>query len=606
MVAAVALASAAPYAHTLGHGFVLDDNAEVVENSFIRSLGDLPRAWTSTSWAGAGRPQAGIYRPLTTATFSLNHALGGLAPAGYHLVNVVLHAIAAALVVALGAQLGMPLGAAALAGLVFGLHPVHVEAVANVAGRKDVLATVLTLGAVLAHGAALRRGGLAVVLAPLALAAAFLSKESGLAAVGIIAARDLLFGREEWSRARSRALALYTAYGALAGVYLWVRWRVVGGFLFTDVGFEENPLAFAPLEVRLLTSVAVLGKGLALLLLPVDLTPDYSYRAIPAVTSLADPRVLVSSAAILGVAALAVRTRRAWGLGLFAVLWYGISILPASNLAFPIGTIFGERLLYLPSVAFCLILGAAASRLGTRLGAVGHAAAAALLVAYSAGSWAYARVWSDPASLFSSAVRTRPESSRAHRLLGGALMEQGRAEEAVVEFTRAVEILRDSPAPRTVLSRPRLELAVAYDRLGRLRESEETVRAVLRDDPGSADALWRLGVVRWKLGNVRDAVDLWRRAIAADPRHAPAMSDLGIAYLAAGDTAAAKAMWLRSAATDPTLAIVWFRLGELYEQEGDAGRARDARVEFLKRANGRYPELRAQAAAKLGPPPATR
>ena len=607
VAAAVALASAVPYAGTLGHGFVLDDNAEVVDNAYIRSLGELPRVWMSPSWAGAGRPQAGIYRPLTTSTFSINHALGGLAPAGYHLVNVVLHAIAAALVVALGIQLGLPLGAAALAGLLFGLHPVHVEAVANVAGRKDVLATVFTLASVLAHGAALRRGGPAVVLAPLALAAAFLSKETGVAVVGIVAARDLLFGREEWRRARFRGIALYAAYLGLAGAYLWVRWRVVGGFAFTDVGFEENPLAFAPPGVRLLTAVAVLGKGLLLLLLPIHLSPDYSYRAIPLASSLGDPRVLIAVAAILGLAALAVLLRRSWTIGLLSFLWYGIGILPASNLLLPVGTIFGERLLYLPSAGFCLALGEAVALLTrTRAAAVVRAASAAVLLACAAGTWAYARIWSDQASLFSSAVRTQPGSSRAHRLLGGALMEQGRAEEAVAEFERAVEILRDAPAPRTVSSRPRLELAVAYDRLGRLRESEETVLAVLRDDPGSADALWRLGVIRWKLGNVREAVDLWRRAIAADPRHAPAMSDLGIAYLAAGDTAAAKAMWLRSAATDPTLAIVWFRLGELYEQEGDAGRAREARLEFLKRANGRYPEMRAQVTARLGLAPATR
>ena len=599
--AAIVVTALAVYANTLGHGFVLDDGPEVVDNMFIRSLSDLPRVLTSPSWAGAGETNPPQYRPLTTATFSLNYVFFGLEPMSYHLVNVLLHAGASVLVFALALQLGMPFSAAVLAGLLFATLPVHVEAVANVAGRKDLLVALLSLATVLLHTVAMRRGGAATFLAPLALAAALFSKEAGISCLGLLAARDFVLGREDWRLARARGLGLFAAYAVLTGLYLWARWSAVGSLVFPGIGFEENPLAYASTGVRILTAIAVLGRGASLLLFPRYLSPDYSYRAIPAVGSALDPWFLLSLAGGLAILAVAVRGRRRSPAILFAVLWYGISILPASNLVVPIGTIFGERLLYLPSVGFCLALGGAlASLAATRAAGLVYAASIGILVAFAAQTFTYARVWSDPAALFSSAVRTQPRSSRAHRMLGGELMEEGRPSEAAAEFRRAIEILDDPSVPSVLRSRPRLELGVACEQIGRLEESEALYLAVIREDPKDADALWRLGVVRWRQGRVPEAESLWQRAITTDPHHARAMSDLGIAYLAAGNSTGAKAMWLRAAAADPTLASVWYRLGDLYEREGDIGRARAAWTEFLNRAHEKYPDLRAAAAGKLG------
>jgi tetratricopeptide (TPR) repeat protein len=635
--AVIAVAAVVVYAGTLGHGFVLDDGPEVVDNLFIRSPSELPRILTSGSWEGAGEGNPPIYRPLTTLTYALNHAAGGLAPFGYHLVNVVLHAVGSVLVLAVGLRLGLALAPAALAGLLFAVHPVHVEAVANVAGRKDVLVTVFFLAAVLAHAAALRRAGSvqkpprrygpAAAGAAAAFAGALFSKENGLVLVGLLAAHDLLFARGDWKLAPRRAAALYAVYAAEIGVYLWGRSIAVGSFVFPMLSFEENPVAFAPAGVRILTAVAVLGKGLLLLVAPVTLSPDYSYRAIPAATGLGDPRVLASLAAAGLLTVLALWGRRRWPAGLFALLWYGLTIFPASNLVVRIGTIFGERLLYLPSVAFCLaggsLLGALllarvtpAAGAGARAGAPPPPApgnawpAVALQVGVALPlavlAWrtvAHARVWADEPALYASAARTQPDSSRARRLHGGGLMEQGRPAEAAREFERALEILSDPSVPPAVRSRPRLELGVAWEQLGRLEDALRLYEAVAAEDPGNADAPWRMGVVRWREGRKGEAVDLWQRAVALDPRHARAMSDLGIASLLAGDAAGAKAMWRRAMEADPTVASVWYRIGNLHEREGDLAAARAAWAEFLRRSPGRYPEWRAEVEAKLGKEP---
>ncbi len=601
---AAALVAAAAYAPTIGHGFVFDDGPEVVDNDLIRSLGNLPRIFATSAWTGAGEENP-IYRPLTTATFALDYAARGLAPAGYHLANVLLHALASALVAVLALRLGLPLAAAAFAGVLFGVHPVHVEAVANVAGRKDVLATLFALSAVLAHGRARRLGGAWLVAAPAALAAAMLSKETGAAALGLVAARDLLFDREAWRGERRRALALYATYATVLGLYLLARRAAVGsvGVPLDHIPFTENPLVHATWPVRVATAIAVLGRGVGLLVLPLHLSPDYSYAAIPPLATAADPWLLLGLAAIAGSIAVAILVRRSWPVGPFAVAWYGLAILPGSNLLFPVGTVFGERLLYLPSVGFCLAAGAlagwalepAAGRRAVRSAA--RWALASVAVALAARTLAYERHWSDELALFTEGVRAQPASSKMRQCLGGALMERDRAAEAVPHFERQIEILRGTPAS---LSRPRLELGVAYERLGRLEEAAATYGEILREEPRSADALWRLGVVRWAQGRRGDAVASWLEAVAADPSHARALSDLGIARLAEGDRAGARAYWLLATRADPRLASVWYRLGNLSEREGDLATARAAWAEFLRRDHGKSPREEAEVRRKLG------
>ena len=601
----VALLAVAPYATTLGHGFAYDDFSEVVGNELIRSPGNLAQIFSTSAWKGAGEENP-IYRPLTTVTYAVNYALAGLTPFGYHLANVLLHALASVLVLALGLELGLALGPSALAAALFALHPIHVEVVANVAGRKDSLATVFAVSAVLAHGMALRRGRAWVAAAPIAFAAAMFSKETGVAAVALILARDWLFGGEGWRRARSRALGLYFVYLGEVGLYLAARWAAVGSLGVPTIPFDDNPIAYAPAAVRIATAIAVLCRGLTLLIAPVALSPDYSYRVIEPVTRLADPQLLPALVVlVLGVALLVWGRIHRWRVGLFACVWYGATVLPGSNLIFPVGTVFGERLLYLPSVGFCLAAGDLVYRgLTTRAAPVLRFASLGACIALFVGTVRYAGTWRDNLTLFSAASRAHPESARLHRMLGGQLMERGEVAEASVEFQRALHILADSePA---ALSRPLLELGVADEALGRLGEAERLYARVLEKDPACADALWRLGVVRWRQNRKADAVALWVRTIAADPRHARAMSDLGIAYLEAGDEGAARSMWERATQADPRLARAWLELGDLYERRADLARARWAWQQFLRYADDRFREARVQVQGKLrasGPVP---
>ena len=598
-IALVAFAAVAPYAGTLGHGFAFDDVSEVVRNADIQSLSNLPRLFAGGAWDGAGEGNP-IYRPLTSATYALNHALGGLEPAGFHLVNLLLHAGVSLLVLALALRLGLPLAGAAFAAALFAVHPIHVEVVANVAGRKDLLASGFALLALLAHDAALRKGRLYAALPALALAAALFSKESGVAALAFIAAWDLLVARAEWSRHKARAAALYASYLAVFALYLWARHAAVGsiGVPSAEIPFVENPLAHALLSERLLTAVAVLGRGLLLLLAPVSLSPDYSWDAIPLIHSALSPAFLASATALAALTALAVASARRQPAVAFAGALWGAALLPASNLLLPVGTIFGERLLYLPSVGFCLALGAGVAALPfARFYAVASAAACSLVVFLGAQSASHAAVWSDDVSLFAHAVAAQPRSAKAHQLYGEALMEVDRFDEGARELTEAVGAMAGAPEVPAGLT---IELGVARERQGRAGDAEQLYGDVLRDHPGQPDALWRVGVLRWAAGRRDEAEQLWLSASAAAPADARILSDLGIAAVSRGDVAAAEALWERATRVDPRIAGPWLSLGNLAERRGDLPRARADWHRFLSNARyGVYPREREIIAAKL-------
>src|SRR5262245_17235890 len=148
-----ALLGALCYLNTLGNGFAYDDNSIVRLNPLIHSLGDWRSIWLRDWWYSQGEQGGGLtdpsrdrlYRPLTTFSFALNYAVHGLHPAGFHAVNVALHAGVCALVWLLGRRLFDDLNVASIAAVIFAVHPIHAEPVAGLVGRAEILATLFML-----------------------------------------------------------------------------------------------------------------------------------------------------------------------------------------------------------------------------------------------------------------------------------------------------------------------------------------------------------------------------------------------------------------------------------------------------------------------------
>ncbi len=267
------LAAGAVYWNSLDGEFVFDDTSIVRNNPQIRSLApeNLRRIFGSHYWQTAAG-QGGLYRPVVVWSYALNYAVGQSDPWGYHLVNVLLHALNAVLVFLIVQELFGQGTFAFWSGLLFALHPIHTEAVAYVVGRAECLAALFFLAAWWCY----LRGRWAAAAGAFLLAA--LSKESALTFLAVPVLSDLVRGkRGEWKA--------YGSLAAAAALVLALRYAVLGGIAPLAISAGSNPLAGVGAAARLLTATAVLGKYLWLLVWPTALSADYSFQQIPPVAS---------------------------------------------------------------------------------------------------------------------------------------------------------------------------------------------------------------------------------------------------------------------------------------------------------------------------------
>ena len=271
----------AAYSNSFQSGLVFDNSSILGRDPRIREATSQNLSAILTGGYRYTNPNDGLYRPLTTFTYLVNYAVlgDGTRPAGYHWVNLALHAINVALVYCLGIViLGETAPALALAAI-WGLHPLLTESVTNVVGRADLLAAFGILAGLLCHlrgASAVGRQKLAW-LAGLAAAQAIglFSKESAVVLPALMLLSDLAwFDRAPW---RARA----AGYGVLAlplAAFFYLRGQIHPHLL---VGFAENPLVQAGFWTARLTAVKVIGKLVWLFFWPARLSADYSYNAVP-------------------------------------------------------------------------------------------------------------------------------------------------------------------------------------------------------------------------------------------------------------------------------------------------------------------------------------
>ncbi len=345
----LAVAGCAVIVHlgVLWNRFALDDVVVIGQDPLVRSLSGL--------WQAFGEPyqRGAMYRPLTVASYVLDWPLHSFV--WYHAVNLVWHTGASVLVAVLARRWVGGMGALA-AGALFAVHPVHVEAVANVVGRNELMATCFALLAV--YGA-LVRGSLPWSAAAFALG--LLCKETAVVVPGLVVWGWLAgLARPD----RRRVVAFAASWAAIVFVYSLVRWAVLHAH---DDPFIAPVFAgLGPVAVRL-TALAALADVARLLVFPLTLRVDYSPAERTAVSSLPDVRLGLGVACLAAWACLLVLTwRRGRRVEAFGLGWIAIAFSPVANLLFPTGILVAERTLYLPSVGLALAAGAWLERLPAR------------------------------------------------------------------------------------------------------------------------------------------------------------------------------------------------------------------------------------------------
>src|SRR3984893_12050843 len=516
LLAAVALI----YGNTLRNEFTMDDGIYVLRNPQV----------TNASVRGLFAPNkvSAVFRPLSFATFALNWRFGGAHPFGFHLFNLILHAVASLLLyLLLEALLGAspPARAVAFAAvLVFAVHPLHTEAVSSVVGRAELLAAGFLFAAWILHL------GDRQIPALICFILALLSKESAVLFLPLLLAGD--YALCKW-KPRLR----YALIAGVTLVYLGLLWKVQGGrFGQIDVSQLDNPLAGIPARWRILNALRVAWKYAGLHFYPAKLSCDYSFNTIPTYLDWRHtlPALLATMAAV-GAWIWAVWKRRS-GLILAGGIYLG-GFAATANILMPTGTIMGERLAYLPSAGFCLLAALGWNWLRGRQRTVAVAASAAIIAAFGMRTMVRNLDWKDNMSLYSAGVHVSPGSAKMHGNLGGEYQAAVQWDLAASEYETALRINPDYP-----------DVLAAYGLLEAWRGHDQAAGHMLerayymshRDNPNYDFMAVNYAALLMQGNHLDGALDVLNREIAESPSYARAWSNRAVIHYKQGQAAPAR------------------------------------------------------------------
>jgi len=543
--------------------YIQDDHLAVESNRIVQR-GDLAEIFSSTYWEGASGEDDSLYRPVTIASFALERKLIGEPSALFsQIVNVLLHLCCSLMLYLLVRRLGANRFSCIATLLLFAIHPIHVEAIANIVGRAEILAAFFSLAALwlMTHAGEWRlrdsisspASAVARLAAWAAAASLFLalgSKEVALATPLLLLALEVLFrprapgSRTAWFIDRGAALAP-SVLAALAYIILRVR-ALEHLFALQPAHPADNPLVLMAGVERAATALGLLARYAGLLFYPVRLSADYSGPVIPAEPVLLAWLPLVGTLIILGALALLISGSRA-PLGAFAALAFFLPYLVVGNLLFDVGTIFAERLMYMPSAGFCLMMGlllglyARAPDRGPELFSrrLSVLALLLLLAGLSVAAWARCLDWRNDETLFTAALRVQPDSPRAHFIVGKLHGDRGEQEQALAQLDSTLQLY---PEHVSAL----VEKGVLLGRGGQLHSAVQLFEEALRINPANAMAHLDLGIALRRLGRRQQAERALLKAVLWDQALSKGWAELGNHYLEMQRHAAAAAAYRRA------------------------------------------------------------
>ncbi len=451
----LALLALLPFLNALPYDFTYDDKLIIRDDERIAKPASVAEIFT-TQYFGGALTSAQNYRPVLLLTYAVQEWIHGNRPWLFRAVNLALHAAVTVSFAIWLVALGFAAGEASAAAALFAVATIHVEAVTSLVGRAELLAAWGVFVVALLWLAATREGRLAKRPYAAALAVFLLAvfvKENAVVAPGVILLGELFRGgrgrspREAW-RGLSRPARWGLAGFALPLAALFaVRFVVIKGFLISkEAGiFElENPLVVLSPAVRAANALNLALRYLGKTLLPIHLSADHSAYALPLVRSLREPAAWLglSGALLIAVLALALWKRRP--LAALGLCFFAGALFPVSNVPFVIGTIFAERLAYLPSAGlFCLVVGLLAApvrEVPRPARPWRESLLLAVVVAYAAATVVRNRVWKDDVTLYADMVAKVPRSAKAHYNVAWDAQREGRRAEAETHLREAIAI----------------------------------------------------------------------------------------------------------------------------------------------------------------------
>ncbi|KAM4677247.1 protein O-mannosyl-transferase TMTC1 [Discoglossus pictus] len=550
-LAAPAVLAALCFVRSLFGEFVHDDVWAILNNPDSRGDTPLSSIFSNDFWGKAMSDNSShkSYRPLCVLSFRINVLFGGMEAFYFHAVNVILHCMVSSLLMYTCHKVVFDDRRLALAtALLFSAHPIHTEAVAGIVGRADVLSCLLFLLTFLSYIRSVEIGPVQDIFpstsAPLFLllslilgTCAMLVKETGVTIFGVCLVYDLLClcprkfkrtpdqPRSIWYVARPflKRAALVSCHVTLV---LYFRLRIMGGSmpLFSE---QDNPASFSPyILTRFLTHSYLLAFNAWLLLAPITLCYDWQVGSIPLIHSIWDERnmgtlLLLVILVSLGFHCLTAAKRLEHRALLVGLLFLIFPFIPASNLFFRVGFVVAERVLYMPSMGFCILCVHGMKVLFSRSSSRGSSALTLcfllLLVLFSCKTVSQSKCWMSREALFRSGVQTLPHNAKVHYNYANFLKDQNRKDEAINHYKTVLSLYTQHPS--------------ALNNLGTLTSNataaEEYYRKALKISPQHSRALFNLGNLLRTQSRDEEAERLLRESLIHGSYFADAYSSLG-------------------------------------------------------------------------------
>ncbi|XP_014019262.1 protein O-mannosyl-transferase TMTC4 isoform X2 [Salmo salar] len=622
---AVALVALLCFINSYDGDFVFDDSEAIVNNKDLNPATPLNNIWRNDFWGSnlSSNNSHKSYRPLTVLTFRLNYLMaGGLHPVGFHVLNIGLHSLISALMIDMfsiligglaydgnGNRLNHAPKASLLAGLLFAAHPVHTESVAGIVGRADLLCALFFQLSFLTYCKAFRGGRESeekfsihwIAVSLLLCAAAMLCKEQGITVLGVNAAFDVLLicnvnvyelsqrlfirrKAEDVSERVKTGLLIRLALLAMGGAsLLYARWRIMGTGppAFTEV---DNPASFAEnVFLRIVNYNYYYSLNAWVLLCPWWLCFDWSMGCVPLIKSAFDWRtawLLLLWCFLIGLISQALcsqdsQRRRTLTLGLVLLV---VPFLPACNIFFRVGFVIAERVLYLSSAGYCLLLayalGHCCGRWSRHKGLL-RASLLALLCVYVARCALRSHQWRSEQSLFTSALSVCPLNAKVHYNVGKNLADRGNTSAAIKYYREAVRL---HPTYVHAMN----NLGNILKERNELVEAEELLAKAVLIQPDFAAAWMNLGIVQNSLKKFKEAEQSYWNAIHFRKKYPDCYYNLGRLYADLNRHLDALNAWRNATVLKPDHSLAWNNMVILLDNTGNLAQAEAIGREALK------------------------
>lgn len=486
----IALLAMTVYWVTVPFEFVLDDAVHILNNKNVtEASGSIASIFLSPIEPG------NIYRPFLILTYKLTHNLFGLIPEPFHITNIFLHLINTLIIYFLALQIPALTKLAWLAAAIFAVHPIHVEAVANISGRSELLCHFFGLFAAwfaLRQGSLIIRGSIISFLLTFSL----LTKESGISYLIII---PLLM----WYQSRPLSEIFRTlSLPAIISFATYASLRIValGGFFAPNYTTEplDNPLVIASFMDRIFTAIYILGFGFYKSVFPVKLSADYSLNELTTLRPGADWVEFLVVVAVIAASIYSILKIKERGLKGFIGGWTISSLLVTSNIIFISGTIFGERHLYLSSFAICLIFAWVILSIDQRL--LCKSFATLLIGLFFIKTVKENWVWQSPYTLFTAQLLRAPQSAKSSYNFAMLLLKEGENLKAIPYLERSIAIYPNSQMGNLWLGR-------LYKHMRKRDLTMTYFKAALNVSPDDPEVLLEIGRLCLEDGKTKEATE---------------------------------------------------------------------------------------------------